>query len=222
MHIEPGFVAPAKVAMANVAAAGVVGWYAKEHVKEIVRQPWAIAKTGAAAVFFSLFMESFFVPVGPSELHFVGAMAMYLTLGFLPTLLGFAIGLLLQGLLFNPADLVHLAVNSLSLIVPLVAVHAFAGKTLFDRSVRARLSFAKILKLDAMYYSGVTGMVGFWLLIGDVATPLAAWATFAASYLAVVAAEPVFTWLAVKGLKKAENNTLVARLFVVRDLELAR
>lgn len=222
MHIEPGFVAPIKVMAANAAAIGVVAWGLKEQIKQLAREPWAPAKTAAAALFFSLFMQSFHMPVGPSELHFVGAMAMYLTLGFIPTLLGFALGLLLQGLLFEPGDLVHLGVNSLSLIVPLLTVHYTIGKRLFDRSVSERLNFVKIVKLDAMYYAGVTGMVGFWLLIGEVETPFAAWLAFASSYLALVALEPIFTWIVVNGLKKLEGGWLVSRLFVVKDLELAR
>lgn len=222
MHIEPGFVDPAKVMMANTAALGIVAWGAKEQIKAIFHEPAAPLKTVAAALFFSLFMQSFHAPVGPSELHFVGAMAMYLTLGYLPTLLGFALGLLLQGLAFEPQDLVHLGVNSLSLILPLMTVHALAGKQLFDRSLEQRLSLARILKLDGLYYAGVTGMVGFWLMIGEVATPLADWAAFAVSYLAVVALEPVITWLVVNGLKSIETNRLVSRLTVVGHLTLAR
>lgn len=94
MHIEPGYLAPAKILFANVSAKGVLACYAKD----LIRWPADTVRTLLAAIFFSIFMQSFHVSVGPSELHFVGAIAMYLTLGFLPTLLGFAMGLLLQGL----------------------------------------------------------------------------------------------------------------------------
>ena len=117
MHIEPGFVAATKVAAANAGAIGVILWGCKEQAKEFLSQPWVPLKTVLAAGFFSLFMQVYSVPVGPSELHFVGAMAMYLTLGFTPTLIGFAVGLLFQGLVFNPGDLYHLGVISLSLIL---------------------------------------------------------------------------------------------------------
>lgn len=221
MHIEPGFVSSAKVMMANAGAIGVVAWGAKEQIKQLLREPWMPIKTIAAAGFFSLFMQSYSVPVGPSELHFVGAMAMYLTLGFLPTLLGFAVGLLFQGLVFDPQDLVHLGVNSLSLMLPLVAVHYAQGRKLFDATLQRRLTLGRILGLDGMYYAGVTGMVGFWLLIGGAETPLASWLSFAASYLAIVAIEPLVTWGVVKGLKKVEGNSIVARLFVVGSLRTA-
>jgi len=183
MHIEPGFVSAAKVMGANAAVVGLLIFY----LKRLIRHPLDIFKVLLAAVFFSVFMQSFHMSVGPSELHFIGAMSIYLTLGFIPTMFGFAVGLLLQGLLFEPMDLPHLAVNSLSLIVPLITVHYVAGRKLFVKGLRQRVSWSTILKLDGIYYVGVTSMVGFWLLIGEVEMPFSAWMAFASSYLAVVA-----------------------------------
>ncbi|WP_310618927.1 energy-coupling factor ABC transporter permease [Flexibacterium corallicola] len=221
MHIEPGYVSAAKVVAANVGAVGVFLWGAKQQASEFLKNPLVPAKTILAAAFFSLFMQSYHTSVGASELHFIGAMAMYLTLGFTPVLLGFAIGLLFQAFAFDPQDMYHLGVNSLSLMLPLVSVHYLSGKKLFDQKLSKRVSYTQILKLDAIYYTGVTGMVGFWLMIGDVATPFTAWAQFAASYLAIVVLEPVVTYLAVKGLKAVEGNTLVKNLTVVPQLKLA-
>ena len=215
MHIEPGYIAPAKVILANVTALGLLGAYAKGFMK----RPADLLRTLVASLFFSLFMESFHMSVGASELHFVGAMAIYLTLGFLPTLFGFAAGLLLQGLLFEPQDLPHLAVNALSLIVPLLAVHYAQGRRLRETSRTIR--WRTILKLDALYYTGVTLMVGFWLLIAEIPTPLTAWATFAASYLALVACEPLVTWATVRLLKRYEHTRLVDLCFAVKPLRLA-
>ena len=217
MHIEPGFVAPAKVMVANATAIGVMGMYAKD----LIKRPHNMAKTLLGAVFFSIFMQSFHVSVGPSELHFIGAMAMYLTLGFIPTLFGFSFGLLLQGMFFEPTDLPHLAVNSLSLMVPLITVHCVAGKELFDKSLGKRISLSTIFKLDAMYYAGVTSMVGFWLLIGDVETPFSSWLAFATSYIAIVAFEPLFTYTTVKLLKRYEGSFIVEKFFSVGRLRLA-
>ena len=192
MHIEPGMLAQAKITFASIGASGLLA----AHARALVTRPALIVRTALAALFFSLFMQSFHMPIGPSELHFIGAMPIYLTLGFLPTLFGFAIGLLAQGLIFEPADLVHLGVNTLSLAVPLMVLHHTLGARI------ERLDVATILKFDAVYYSGVALMVGFWLAFGEVATPVSAWATWAASYLAVVAFEPVFTYLIVKGLQR--------------------
>lgn len=217
MHIEPGFIAPAKVVAANIACTGLLASYARD----LLRAPATLLRTVLAAVFFSLFMQAFHMPVGPSELHFVGAMAIYLTLGFVPTLYGFAIGLALQGLLFEPQDLPNLAVNSLSLIVPLLAVHYASGRQLFA-GIGKRLSWGRIVRLDAMYYSGVTLMVGFWLTLGEDATPLSDWARFAASYAAVVACEPLVTWATVRLLKRYEHHRAVRTCTAVEALDVAR
>lgn len=206
MHIEPGYVSATKIALANIAAIGMLG----SQSLQLVRQPQLMVRTLLAAIFFSVFMQMFHLQVGPSELHFVGAMPIYLTLGFVPTLIGFGLGLLLQGLLFNPADLVHLGINSLSLAVPLALLHATLGKRV------QKLDIKTILKLDAAYYSGVTLMVGFWLSIGEVATPLAAWAAFAASYISLVLIEPVFTWVIVKGLARYKDSRVLRYCFDLR------
>ncbi len=207
MHIEPGILNQAKLLLAGVTAGGVLAVYARALIN-----PLTLLRSVLAAGFFTLFMQVYHQPVGPSELHFVGAMAIYLTLGFVPTLFGFAAGLLLQGLLFDPADLINLAVNSLSLILPLIGVHHLRGKRLAD----ARPTWQQIVKLDALYYAGVTSMVGFWLSIAEVATPFAAWLSFAASYLVIVAIEPLVTIAAVSLIARFRSQRWVQNCFAVR------
>jgi len=184
MHIEPGMLSSAKLAIAQVAAAGLL----LAHLPPLLKRPTLLLRTLLAATFFSLFMQSFHMPVGPSELHFVGAMPIYLTLGFLPTLFGFALGLLAQGLLFEPQDLVHLSVNTLSLAVPLIVIHRT-----FGQRIGQSLTLRRVLTLDASYYGGLVLMVGFWLAVGEDATPLADWLRFVGAYVALVALEPVVT-----------------------------
>ena len=197
MHIEPGILSSAKIAFANVAAVGMLAACAPA----LVKRPALLLRTALAALFFSIFMQLFHMPVGASELHFVGAMPIYLLLGFVPTLFGFAFGLLLQGLLFDPQDLAHLAVNSLSLMVPLAAVHYGLGKRL-----AGQFTVANIVKLDFAFYAGVTLMVGFWLSMGTEPTPLANWATFAASYLALVLVEPLVTLAIVRAARGFKDS----------------
>lgn len=206
MHIEPGYISAAKIAAANIGAAALFA----SQARHLALRPQLIVRTLMAAVFFSVFMESFFMHVGPSELHFIGAMPIYLLFGFVPTLLGFGLGLLLQGLLFHPSDLLNLGVNALSLAVPLVALHATLGRRI------AKLDVRTILKLDAAYYAGVTLMVGFWLSVGEVATPFSAWLTFASSYLVLVACEPLLTYAAVKLMQRYADRPLVRLCFDLR------
>jgi len=208
MHIEPGVVAAAKVVAANSAALAVVGC----GVLALQRRPSGLSRTLLAAGFFTLCMQAFHLKVGPSELHFIGAMPLYLALGLVPTLLGFALGLLLQGLLFEPADLVHLGVNTLSLALPLLAVHAGLGRRL------ERINLAAIFRLDGAYYAGVTAMVGFWLAIGEVTTPFADWLRFAGSYLAVVALDPLLTVAVLSIAARWSDRPLVRLCFDARRL----
>lgn len=216
MHIEPGFINGIKVMAANGAAVGILLLYAKNFFAKFFT---TILRTILSAVFFSLFMQSFHMSVGPSELHFIGAMIIYLIFGFLPTLYGFALGLLFQGILFEPSDLPHLAVNSLSLILPLLFVHYIKGKSVLKNKINV-LSWKEtgktILALDSMYYAGVTFMVGFWLL-GESQTNLQDWALFALSYLPVVFLEPIFTLTAVAGLRIFKDNIIMQHFFAVEN-----
>ncbi len=213
MHIEPGLISSIKLTAAGVTAVGVMGYYAKA----LLLQPTLILRTLAAALFLTLFMQSVSMSVGPSELHFLGAMPLYLLLGFIPTLFGFALGLLLQGLLFDPADMMNLAANSLSLILPLIALHYTIGQKIAAGGI-SRLA---ILKLDAVFYAGVTGMVGFWLILSGTATPFAAWAAFASSYLVIVMIEPLLTYATIRLMKRHEQRPLLGNLFAIRSLKVA-
>ncbi|MFD1626060.1 energy-coupling factor ABC transporter permease [Azospirillum griseum] len=218
MHIEPGVLDAVKVTAANGAALATLAVYSPA----LVRQPVELVKAVFAALFFSVFMEIYHLPVGPSELHFIGASAVYFTFGFLPTLFGFAVGLLLQGALFEPQDLLHLGVNSLSLIVPLVAVHETVGKRFFAEGVaKTAVTWGRIMAFDAAYYAGVVAMVGFWLFWGEEATPLADWALFAASYLPLVLCEPVFTFVALKGVNRLTAASPLRRVTALDRLALA-
>ena len=221
MHIEPGFIAASKVVVANVAVVGVLGAY----IKELIAEPSNIAKTVFAPIFFSLFMQSFHMSVGPSELHFIGAMPVYMILGFIPTMFGFALGLLFQGFMFEPQDLPHLAVNSLSLIMPLIMVHYSIGKDIFDIKLSKRVNVKTILKFDAIYYSGVVTMVGFWLFLGYidglVSNSFAEYLTFVSSYLAVVAFEPFFTYLILNIAKKYQHISFMRLFTQIDSLKLA-
>jgi len=208
MHIEPGILSGTKIAAANLAATALV----VAQAPELLRKPQRLLRTLLAALFFSVFMQSFHTPAGASELHFIGAMPIYLTLGFVPTLLGFGLGLLLQGGVFEPADLLHLGVNFLSLAVPLVALHATLGRRLASG---AATRVGSVLKLDAAYYAGVAVMVGFWLAMGEVATPFAAWAAFASAYLPVALIEPVLTVALVRLLQSQAHRPLVRLCFAV-------
>ena len=181
MSIESGISAPAELAFAAVAASTLY----LGQLPQLFKSPALVLRIGLAAIFFALIVQAFPMHVGPAELHFIGAMPIYPTFGFIPILFGFAIGLLRQGALFEPQDLVHWAVNSLSLAVPLIVLLYSFGRKI------SQVNVATIMKLDAYYYCGVTLLAGFWLFITNQATPLVEWLHFSSSYLILVAMQPV-------------------------------
>ncbi len=199
MHIQPGQLAGSTILGANLVAASVL----VSQAPALLRRPALWLRTLLAAGFFSLLMQSWHMQAGASELHLIGAMPIYLLFGFLPSLFGFALGLLMQGLLFEPQDLIHLGVNALSLMLPLIALHASIGPRL-AAAARER-SVAAVLRMDAAYYGGVTLMVGFWLSQGLEATPFQAWLHFALSYVLLLLFEPLVTWALVSLLARREG-----------------
>ena len=217
MHIEPGVLSASKVAFANITAVSALTAY----LPSLARKPLEIVKIVLAAVFFSLFMEAFHMPVGPSELHFVGASAVYFIFGFLPALFGFALGLLLQGLLFEPQDLVHLGVNSLSLMVPLIAIYNLSGRRYFaSDATKPRLSWAEIVKFDAAYYAALSPWwASGWRLGGKPRR----WrrALFAVSDAPLVLCEPLFSFAALKLLGKLDAENPIRKVTAVNALALA-
>ena len=208
MHIEVGILSASVIAGANAAALATL----TAHAGDFVRRPLDLAKTLLAAVFFSLFMEAWHQPVGPSELHFIGASMVYFVFGLAPTMFGFALGLLLQCVLFEPQDMLHLGVNALSLIVPLIAAHALAGRRILAAAGTAPIAWASVLKFDAVYYGGVVTMVGFWLASGNARAPFADWALFAACYLPVALCEPAITCAVLRGIRRLDAGTPLRRL----------
>jgi ABC-type Co2+ transport system permease subunit len=218
MHIEPGILNGVKIGYANQAAIGTIAAY----FPSLIKRPDLVIRTILAAIFFSVLMQSFHMPVGPSELHLVGVSAIYFLFGFIPTLLAFPLGLLLQGAIFEPADLIHIGVNSLSLMLPLIATHyAIGNRFIVSRAGQKReFNWQQVIHFDAVYYGGLVAMVGFWLLNGNEITPLQSWASFAITYLPLVLLEPVLTIGLVKLMRKVPQLAWLGRFTVVNTLQL--
>ncbi len=122
MHIEPGVVDGARMALAVATAAASAGITAKLAF-DTVRQDGAAAlltrsvlATVAVFVFFQVLPH---YPVGISEVHLILGSTIFLIFGAGPAAIGLASGLLLQGVFFAPLDLPMYFVNVTTLIVPL-------------------------------------------------------------------------------------------------------
>ncbi len=217
MHIELGIIDSARLAAANTAAIGVVA----TQLPRLILAPALVVKTALAAVIFSALMQSWHLSIGPSELHLIGATTVYLLFGFAPTMIGFALGLVLQALLFEPQDMLHIGVNTLSLTLPMLAAHATFGRRLFAETGQDRFTLARVLRLDAVYYAGVAAMVAFWLGISNDPAPLADWAAWALAYLPVFAAEALLTFATVTLMARFRDRPVIASLFEVPRLKFA-
>ncbi len=189
MHIEIGIIEPLRLSAANAAAAALV----VSQLPALAKAPGLLPRVMAVGVGVAVLMQAWHVPVGPSELHLIGATTAYLFAGLPATIVGFALALALQCLI-EPKDVAHLGVNILSLGLPLVALHMTFGRRLFDAGMADRFTLARVVRLDLTYYAGVAAMVAFWLGISNDALPARDWAMWALAYLPVFMAEAALSF----------------------------
>lgn len=217
MHIEIGIIDQARIIAANAAALGLVA----TQLPALIKNPLNVPKTLLAGLVFTILMQIWHQPVGPSELHLIGATSVYLLFGFAPAMVGFALGLVFQAVVFEPQDIVHLGVNALTLMTPMVALHYTFGKRLFSSAMKDRFSLGKVLRIDAVYYAGVSAMVGFWLMISGDPVPVAHWATWAIAYMPVFAAEALLTFTVVMLVRRWQDSKPVQTFTNVGNLRFA-
>lgn len=196
MHIEPGLVAGAKIALSYATAAGAAT-YGLKRSWDTLRQsgPAALALRSAAttALVFTFFQILPHYPVGVSEVHFILGSTLFLVFGAAPAAIGLALGLLIQGLFFAPFDLPQYGMNVTTLLVPLFALQAVAKKIIAPDTPYVDLRYGQALALSTAYQGGVVAWVAFWALYGQgfAADNLASIVTFGGAYMLVVIVEPL-------------------------------
>lgn len=210
MHIEPGLVDGAKITLsyATAAAAGATGlWFAREALKERGLISLAVRSVIAAVLTFVFFEILPTFPVGVSEVHFILGSTLFLILGAGPSAIGLALGLLVQGLFFAPADLPQFAMNVTTLLVPLFALTALARRLIAPGTAYVDLKYAQVLALSACYQGGVVAWVAFWAIYGMGTEAFAPVGTFAVAYLAVIILEPLADLAVLAGAKALRGKT---------------
>ena len=222
MHIEPGIVVGAKLALGFVTAAGALGYTAKL-ARDAIRKDGAAAlgvrTIIATALVFFFFEVLPHVPVGVSEVHFILGSTLFLMFGAAPAAFGLAFGLAAQGLLLAPADLPQYGMNVTSLLVPLLAVDALARRVIPANTAYKDVTYAQAFKLSTTYQGGVVAWVAFWAMYGQGVgmDNLVEIAAFGASYMGVVMVEPLLDLAilaVVKGMHQMEGSlALQPRLF---------
>ncbi|VAX35566.1 Predicted cobalt transporter CbtC [hydrothermal vent metagenome] len=196
MHIEPGVVQGAKMALSYataVAAFGIAAKSAFTSVKENGPIPLVVKSFLTTALVFIFFQVFPHFPVGISEVHFILGSTLFLMFGVAPAAIGLAGGLLIQGLLFAPTDLPMYFVNITTLLMPLFAMSLLAKRIIPENVAYQDIKYSQALKLSAAYQVGVISWVGFWAIYGQGvgAENLAQVSSFGAAYLSVILVEPL-------------------------------
>jgi hypothetical protein len=210
MHIEPGIVHGAKMALALVTAAGAAGMSVRLIAKDLLTRPVvsltvrSLIATLVGLLFFEVFPH---VAVGVSEVHFILGTSLLLILGVAPAAVGLAGALALQGLLFAPSDLPMYAVNVTTLLLPLFAIRLLARTWLRGDVAYVDLGYKDVLKLSATYQGGVIAWVAFWVIYGQGigAETLASLITFALAYAMVIIVEPLIDLALLAGARSAQG-----------------
>jgi ABC-type Co2+ transport system permease subunit len=196
MHIEPGVVVGAKMALGYATAAGGLLYAAKLSLKMIDKD--GAAAFGVRTLLTTLLVFSFFellphYPVGVSEVHFILGSTLFLMFGAAPAAIGLGMGLLLQGIFFAPADLPQYGMNVTSLLAPLFLVDALARRVIPAATAYKDVTYAQAFKLSTAFQAGVVAWVAFWATYGQGfgAESLTQVASFGAAYMLVILVEPL-------------------------------
>lgn len=194
MHIEPGIVDGAKMALSYGTAAAAAGWSLKLVAEDLkAHNPMSFALRTVIAIGITLFCFEVLPhpPVGVSEVHLIVGTTLLLILGVGPAAVGMAGGMALQGLVFAPSDLLMYTVNVSTLLFPLFAIHALAKRIIPADKAYVDLGYGDVLKLSLAFQGGIVVWVAFWVFYGQ---GVAIWSdvvTFGAAYMLVVLIEPL-------------------------------
>jgi ABC-type Co2+ transport system permease subunit len=196
MHIEQGIVDGTKIVLSYATAAAAGGYAMKlagEAAGEQGAGSLAIRTAATTTLVFSFFELLPHFSVGVSEVHFIFGSTLFLIFGAAPAALGLALGLLLQGVFFVPADLPQYGMNVTTLLVPLFGINALAQRIVSRDTAYVDLQYRQALSLSTAYQAGIVAWVAFWAIYGRGfgAQNLASIATFALSYAAVIVVEPL-------------------------------
>ncbi|GAB6054135.1 energy-coupling factor ABC transporter permease [Magnetospira thiophila] len=218
MHIEPGVVDGAKITLSYATAAGAFG-LAGKLAYDTIKNDGGIVSLAARTVATTALVFSFFevLPhhsIGVSEVHFILGSTLFLIFGGGAAALGLAFGLLVQGLLFAPADLPQYGINVTTLLVPLFAMSLLARKVIPNGTAYKDVTYAQALALSTSYQAGIVAWVAFWAFYGQGfgAENLAQVGLFGAAYMTVILVEPVLD-LAVLALAKNFDRFKYSTLF---------
>lgn len=230
MHIEPGVVSGAKIILSYATAFAALGITAKLALKTVFLQNTSdsfhqksndggiislltrsLITTALVFTFFEIFPHH---PVGVSEVHLILGSTLFLIFGAVPTAIGLALGLLLQGMFFAPFDLPQYGMNVTTLLIPLFAMAWLANKIIPHNTAYKDISYKQALALSTSYQGGIVAWVAFWALYGEGFSSETAIniGSFAIAYMSVVLVEPLIdlgVLFIAKNLHKLSNTPFI-------------
>jgi ABC-type Co2+ transport system permease subunit len=222
MHIEPGIVDGAKIAL-SYATAAATGGYTLKQAAETLREGGPVALVSrsalATAAVFTFFQILPHYPVGVSEVHLILGSTLFLILGAAPAAIGLALGLLIQGLFFAPFDLPQYGMNVTTLLVPLFGLSLLARKVIAPGTAYVDLTYGQALALSTAYQGGIVAWVAFWAFYGQGISveSLSAVGSFGAAYMLVILLEPLVDLAVLAGAKSlrglAGSGLVTRRLY---------
>ena len=220
MHIEPGVVNEAKMALSYALAAGAASLTIK-HSIDTLRQSNSTAfalrfiMAALLTVFFFEVLPKF--PVGVSEVHFIFGSTLFLLFGAAPAAIGLAAGLAIQGLFLAPTDLPQYFMNASTLLFPLFAISWVAGRIIAPNTAYVDCTYKQVLKLSATYQSGIVAWVAFWAFYdqGFGADNISEVTGFGLVYLSVILIEPIVD-VALLAIAKMRRDMASCMLFTTR------
>jgi ABC-type Co2+ transport system permease subunit len=123
MHIEPGVVQGAKILLSygtSIAVGAVTLKFAIENIKKNGILSLALKSIIATILVFCCFEVLPHMSVGISEVHLILGTTIFLVFGVAPAMIGLALGLLIQGLLFSQFDLPQYGINVTTLLASII------------------------------------------------------------------------------------------------------
>lgn len=207
MHIEPGVVDGAKIALSYATAAGACGLAAKM-AYDTIRNDGGVGALAVRSVMTTALVFCFFevlphYPVGVSEVHLILGTTLYLIFGAGPAAIGLGLGLLAQGVFLAPFDLPQYGMNLTTLVVPLFAMTVLAKRIIPPHVAYKDVKYTQALALSVAYQGGIVAWVAFWAVYGRGfgAENLTQIASFGAAYLTVIILEPLADLAVLAGAK---------------------
>lgn len=210
MHIEAGIVQGTKMILSYgtaIASFGIVAKLALDSIKKSNLLA-LIVKSLIATIFVFMFFQVFpHTPVGISELHLILGSTLFLVFGVVPTAIGLALGLLIQGVFFAPFDIPQYGANVTTLLMPLFAMAYISKRVIPENIAYKDIKYSQALKLSMTYQAGIVSWVAFWAFYGSgfSVETLSSVGSFGVAYLAVIIIEPFVDLAVLAGAKKLSN-----------------